>query len=155
MDTVLDKKNKNKNMTPNGEQAIPVKDVLADHQTIKSKQNGNAVVQVKETPDKVKTDLWDGSKEIIDIKIAEVIAQVDQLEQDNAIVTNAEIDSLLRVAQKEILTDKLVKGNKKVDPAVLLAEAEFELDKSFRDQIFETLKNGYLKVRTAVADRNN
>jgi len=37
----------------------------------------------------------------------------------------------------------------------LLTEVEGELDQSFRDQIFEKLKSGFLKVRTAVADRNN
>jgi len=35
-----------------------------------------------------------------------------------------------------------------------LAEVEDELDESFRDQIFDALKTGYLKLRTAVADRN-
>jgi len=36
-----------------------------------------------------------------------------------------------------------------------LNEVEGELDISFREQIFESLKTGFLKVRTAVADRNN
>ena len=35
-----------------------------------------------------------------------------------------------------------------------LTEVEDELDQSFRDQIFDSLKEGFLKVRTAVADRN-
>ena len=33
-------------------------------------------------------------------------------------------------------------------------DEEDELDESFRDQIFDALKSGYLKLRTAVADRN-
>jgi hypothetical protein len=36
----------------------------------------------------------------------------------------------------------------------LLNQAETELDLSVRDQLFEALKSGYLKVRTAVADRD-
>ena len=73
----------------------------------------------------------------------------------NAEITDAEIDSLLRAAQQELFTDKILNSEGKVDAMALLTEVEEELDDSFRDQIFEALKQGYLKVRTAVADRNN
>ena len=42
-----------------------------------------------------------------------------------------------------------------VDAMALLAEAETEMDQTFREQLFIKLKNGFNKVRTAVADRNN
>lgn len=92
--------------------------------------------------------------EILDAKIAEVIAQVNVMELHGNI-TDAEVDSLLMNAQKEILMQKLVENNNTVNAMALLTEVEEELDQSFRDQLFETLKAGFLKVRTAVADRND
>lgn len=92
--------------------------------------------------------------EILDAKIAEVIAKVDAIESKGK-VTDAEVDSLLLRAQREILKEKIFITGNSVNALALLSEVEEELDQSFRDQIFETLKTGFLKVRTAVADRNN
>ena len=94
------------------------------------------------------------SKEFIDIKIAEIVAQVALLESENSTVTDAEIDSLLRGAQRQLLEDKIFRNDRSVDAMALLADVEDELDTSFRDQIFDALKDVFLKVRTAVADRN-
>jgi hypothetical protein len=91
----------------------------------------------------------------VESKVQEVIAQVDALEEKNMTLTDVEVDSLLRKAQEEILRDKLFNQSGSVDALALLTEVEGELDESFRDQIFESLKAGFLKVRTAVADRNN
>ena len=96
------------------------------------------------------------SEEIISEKVSEVMNQVTLIEDiSEAEITDAEVDSLLRAAQREILTDKLLNPEGKVDAMALLTEVEDELDESFRDQIFEALKQGYLKVRNSVADRNN
>ncbi len=95
------------------------------------------------------------SNELIDTKIAEVLARVNVLEVNNKELTDLEVDSLLRQAQKEILTQKLLNSDNTVNPSALLSQVEEELDQSFRDQIFEKLKSGYNKVRTAVADSNN
>lgn len=94
------------------------------------------------------------SKELINAKIVEIVAQVALLEKENSTVTDAEIDSLLRGAQKQIVEDKIFRADKSVGAMALLADVEDELDQSFRDQIFDALKDGFLKVRTAVADRN-
>ncbi len=93
-------------------------------------------------------------EEIINTKILEIVAAVDSLELNSAALTEAEVDNLLRSAQEEIVRDKLFNQNGSVDAMALLTEVEDELDQSFRDQIFESLKAGFLKVRTAVADRN-
>ncbi|MFS4494882.1 hypothetical protein [Maribacter sp. 2308TA10-17] len=93
-------------------------------------------------------------EEIINTKILEIVATVDSLELNRDALTEAEVDDLLRNAQDEILREKLFNQNGSVDAMALLTEVEDELDKSFRDQIFESLKTGFLKVRTAVADRN-
>ncbi|MBU2995089.1 hypothetical protein KO500_01525 [Cellulophaga baltica] len=92
---------------------------------------------------------------LIEVTINDLVAKVDSLELNNVAITDAEVDSLLRRAQDEILEQKLFKNTNKVDAMALLNEAENELDASFRDQLFDKLKNGYLKVRTALADRNN
>jgi len=92
---------------------------------------------------------------IIEEKITAVIAQVALLESQNVLATDKEVDSLLREAQKEILVSKIVSEDGVVDASALLLEAEQELDRSFRDQIFDALKSGYLKAKTAVANRNN
>ncbi len=93
--------------------------------------------------------------EIINTKILEIVSTIDSLELNNTVLTNVEVDNLLRNAQEEILRDKLFNQNGQVDAMALLTEVEDELDQSFRDQIFKSLKTGFLKVRTAVADRNN
>ncbi|WP_430909491.1 hypothetical protein [Maribacter sp. 2-571] len=92
----------------------------------------------------------------IDKKVSEVIALVEELEtvQETAL-TDAEVDSLLKRAQNELLAERKLRETYQVDAHSLLADVEDELDESFRDQIFGKLKTGFLKVRTAVADRNN
>ncbi len=99
--------------------------------------------------------LNDGAETAIGIKIAEVLAKVDDLEQNDVALTDAEVDSLLLQAQKELFNDRLFRKDHSVDAMVLLADVEEELDQSFRDQIFDKLKTGFLKVRTAVAQRND
>lgn len=94
------------------------------------------------------------SEAVLDQKIAEVLAQVDAMEL-NTNITDAEVDSLLQNAQQDIIRENLFNQNHSVNAMALLTQVEEELDQSFRDQIFETLKTGFLKVRTAVADRNN
>ena len=91
----------------------------------------------------------------IDQKIAEVIAQVKFLEDNKESVTDAEVDSLLRNAQEELVAESAVQNEQDIDATALLAGVEDELNETFRDQVFERLKNGFVKVRTAVADRNN
>ncbi|MCK0161799.1 hypothetical protein [Allomuricauda sp. F6463D] len=99
--------------------------------------------------DKVKLN----SDKLIAQKVEEVVAHVTLMESAQQDVSDAEVDSLLRAAQRQILTEKLF-TNGSVDAKSLLAEVEGELDNSFRDQIFDALKTGYFKLRTAVADRN-
>lgn len=100
-------------------------------------------------------DLPAQTNEVIDAKIAQLVEQMDLLEQHQVEVTNAEIDSLLRNAQQEILQEQLFLKNNSIDAMALLTQVEDEMDQSFRDQIFDALKDGFLKVRTAVATRND
>lgn len=67
-----------------------------------------------------------------------------------------EIETLLAQAQKEVSTQTAISKEKsKVNAKGLLDEVEFDLDESFRDKVFQTLKTGYKKVSTAVVHRND
>ena len=84
-----------------------------------------------------------------------VVAQVDAMESEGALVTDAEIDSLLQQAQEAIAQKRRVTSEGRVDAMALLDQAEFELDRSFREDIFEKLKSGFNKVRLAMAHKND
>jgi hypothetical protein len=112
------------------------------------------VASVERIVPEKKGDELEISDDIINTKVAGIVAQLDVLEQYST-VTDAEVDSLLKRAQQEILQEKIFKTDKSVDALALLTEVEGELDQSFRDQIFNSLKASFIKVRTAVADRNN
>ena len=85
-----------------------------------------------------------------------ILTEVAQREQEGgAVVTDAEIDSLLREAQERIAALAYRMPRDSVDARSLLSAAESELDQTFREELFEKLKDGFRKVRTAVADRNN
>ncbi|WP_149277279.1 hypothetical protein [Pareuzebyella sediminis] len=116
-----------------------------------------AIEPVPQVQEKVTvvTQAYEGlSEALINTKVSEIVAQVAMLERNNTTVSEAEIDALLHEAQQQLLKEKIFTKDNSVDPAALLADVEQELDKSFRDQLFDVLKEGYIKVRTAVADRN-
>lgn len=98
-------------------------------------------------------------KEVTDLDIAdkleEVLAQVNSMENNSITVSDEEIDSLLMAAQREILAEKTLGENGKVDALALLNEVELELYDDQRNPLFIKLKEGFFKLRTAVADRNN
>ncbi|HKL90322.1 MAG TPA: hypothetical protein VJ880_03980, partial [Allomuricauda sp.] len=114
----------------------------------------NTAIAEEEVKEPLRDEIKINSDRLIAQKVEEVVAQVQIMENAHQDVTDAEVDSLLRAAQQQILTDKLFTEGGSVDAMSLLAEVEDELDESFRDQIFDALKSGYLKLRTAVADRN-
>ncbi len=92
---------------------------------------------------------------LINKKIEEVLVQVTNMESDDNKLTDLEVEALLVQAQNEVLEETLVRKDNSIDPNALLSQVELELDQSFRDQIFDKLKIGFKKVRTALADRNN
>jgi len=114
----------------------------------------NTAIAEEEVKEPLRDEIKINSDRLIAQKVEEVVAQVELMETAQQDVSDAEVDSLLRAAQRQILTDKLFTEGGSVDAMSLLAEVEDELDESFRDQIFDALKSGYLKLRTAVADRN-
>ena len=96
-------------------------------------------------------------KEILeDKKVTEIVAQIQNLKSKGQTVTDADIEALLVQAQKEIRYQTMAQeGALVVDANALLKDVESDLQQSFRNKIFEALKNSYVTVKTAVAERNN
>lgn len=88
-------------------------------------------------------------------KVEEILVAVLANEVEKGSVNPNEIDALL---SKAVLQLSIEKQNSQVttniDPEDLLYEVEMELEQSFREKVFEILKEGYLKARTSVANRN-
>ena len=91
-----------------------------------------------------------------DKKFTDVMAEIKTLDSDGSAVTEREIDSLLKAAEKEIARNKIFnEDTQTVDADALLQDVEGELEQSFRTRVFEALKTSYNSVKTAVAERNN
>jgi len=91
-----------------------------------------------------------------DLKIKDLVAQVQELKKINNTVSDAEINALLDQAQKDIALHKLYnETTKKVDANALLQSVEDDLEQSFRDKAFKAIKSGYYYVKTSVTERNN
>lgn len=86
-------------------------------------------------------------------EIEELLATVNQREETGVSVTDAEIDRLLAEAAAEIQQKESIK-TPGIDAEKLLAEVEDEIYQSFKEKIFIVLKVGFVKARTAVANRN-
>ena len=91
--------------------------------------------------------------EIDETAAAEVI---ENIKETSAIQLDREVDSLLKLASKQLTTNKLIKeSSKTVDANTLLEEVQDDMGQSFRSRVFEALKDSYETVKTAVAQHNN
>ena len=119
----------------------------------------DVVAQVEtETPNNIHENIIKSESVLSyeDIKLQEVVAQVQELKKANNQVSDAEINALLDQAQKDITLYKLYnESTKKVDANALLQDVEADLDQSFRERAFIAIKSGYNFVKTTVAERNN
>lgn len=133
--------------------------VLADEGEGNEKTNSNLVIveNINKENISLKKEKQLHAEELTfeEQKIQEVVAQVQALENENKVVTEADVDALLVEAQKEIAINRLSQQTTgSVDANALLESVEQELDKSFRDKVFEAIKTSYNSVKTAVAQRN-
>jgi len=86
----------------------------------------------------------------------EIVAHISEIENAKDMVTDEEIELLLKSAEED-----LVKNNnnmvrtKMADASSLLQDVETDLEKSFRDRMFNTLISGYNTLKTAVVERND
>ena len=89
-------------------------------------------------------------------KLNDVVAEINRLNVANNGVSEAEIDSLLKHAERDILTNRIYnEKTRTVDANALLQDVEADLEQSFRTRVYEALKSSYVTVKTAVAERNN
>ena len=89
-------------------------------------------------------------------KLNNVLEAVADAKTKNQEISEQLIDSLLKNANREILKAKILKKKTNVvDANLLLQDVEEALGQSFRTKIYEALKDGTKKARTAIADRNN
>lgn len=94
---------------------------------------------------------------IMDKRINELVAQEEQLQQNSTTVSAVsaeEVNMLLTNAEHKIQTEKTL-DSKRIDPAALLGDVEFEMEYTFREKIFTALGEGYNIIKTAVVERNN
>ena len=102
-----------------------------------------------EVVEKLKTN------DYINLKVEEVVATVANL-QKNTDVTAEDLETLLQKAQRDIANQRLLdQATTTIDPASLLNDVENELERGFRDKVFDVLGEGFNKIRTAVVERNN
>lgn len=92
-------------------------------------------------------------EKIITQNVEEAVAQVEDKES----VTDAEIEALLKNAQRDIISKKIINQNTNtVDANALLLDVEAEVaPTSFRNKIFDAVVEGFEITRDAVANRNN
>jgi len=131
--------------------SITKQPVNNQEEAIAVKINKGEEIEKKLIPEKVQF-----SKEefLFNTKVDEVVAKVQELKNNNTTITEKEIDALMANAQREIKTERILSGYK-VDAAALLNDVEMELERSFRDKVFEALGDGFQIIRTAVVERNN
>ena len=90
-----------------------------------------------------------------DDAIVTVFIEARRIEEAEGEISEETIDSLILKAQQRIkITRALQKSNTTKAAMALLQDVEEELDQSFKDKVFELLKKGMVKVKTAVAERN-
>ncbi len=96
------------------------------------------------------------SDKILDLKLSDALAEVLTHTENDQLVTDEEVNNLLEEAAAKISRNRYQSNFAagKVNAKDLLQEVEVEMDNSFRDKIFEMLKDGYFKAKTAVANRN-
>lgn len=105
-------------------------------------------------------DISNAQKEIVNkeaiINTDAVVKAIESFKAENITVTDREVDSLLKLASKELFKEKLQKETAKiVDAKSLLEEVEEDMGQSFRSKVFDALKDSYNAVKTKVAERNN
>ncbi|MCH4824020.1 hypothetical protein ML462_12645 [Gramella lutea] len=85
-------------------------------------------------------------------EVLDIMAKGEKIAED---YTEAEVDALLAQAASELSKERILDHEGVVSADALLADVEFEVDQSFRQEVFDFLKEEFLKAKTAVATRND
>lgn len=116
----------------------------------------STIAKTEKTATSEQVELEAEKQSFEDKKVSEIVAHINEIKSQGQTVTDADIEALLLKAQKEITFQSVLKeSTMTVDANSLLQDVESELQQSFRNKIFEALKNSYETVKTAVAERNN
>lgn len=128
-------------------------DIQKEQITIKDGQN----MEIKEPSESIaKIDEEIVAKKTIEEEaVLEIAIQIAVLNEKNIGVTDEEIDLLLKEAQLKIAMKKQVESGLSVNAYALLVEVENELDPTFKEKVFDVLKENYYSVKNAVAQRND
>lgn len=140
--------------------------IITDEETVKRVKSKDVITSSKRQPSysnnvkAIRSITPQASKNesetLENIMVSEMVAQIQNMKDNGQSVTEADIDLLLAKAQKAIHYKSVVtENNYAVDANALLKDVESDLQESFRNKIFEALKNSYETVRTAVVERNH
>ncbi|OBX23917.1 MULTISPECIES: hypothetical protein [Bizionia] len=151
----------NKSLVENLATDIPTNNQTSKRQKVSAKRytsvDKNEAREMTTNNTNVVEKISNKSKQIINNNTSE--NTIAQSEVSNVIVDsdlNSEVDALLKQATSKVSS---VSGSEETDyninPNNLLEDVEMDLEKSFRDKVFETIKTNFTIVKTAVADRNN
>ncbi|SHH01446.1 hypothetical protein [Winogradskyella jejuensis] len=127
----------------------------------KKENRAVAKVEKQKLPELDKLELKKSSVDDLlhtpEVEFNSVIAVLQDSKSENKnTVTDQQIDSLLKVANRELFMDKTIKKKTNVVNAeALLQDVEEAMGESFRTRIYKTLKGGYEEVKTRVAKRND
>jgi heme exporter protein D len=114
------------------------------------------IAQTEQKPEQSETLETLKENDFIKLKVDEVVAQVENLKKNNITVSSEDVAVLLQNAQRDIANQRLLEqSTATIDPASLLNDVENELERSFRDKVFNALGEGFNTIRTAVVERNN
>lgn len=98
-------------------------------------------------------------KNITDAEVEALLADaMEQLHKDQAIpsdFTDQDVEALLAEATDQLNKEYGMIASEESAADNLLQEVERELEHSFREKVFEVLKESFQKTRTAIANRNN
>lgn len=154
VEKIAPKKETEKKQKPNSDQlkSLPQKKSEID----KKIESVEAIAKVTkvEAEQALKTTLEKEEDKLFNNKVDEVVASVKKMQENNTEINVTDVEALLNNARREIETQRIL-NNPKVDATALLEDVEWELEKSFRDKVFDALGEGFQKVRTAVTERND
>lgn len=121
---------------------LPEKEPILKIETaiaVQEKRVENAIFESEET-------------EMIDVPGIE--ESVSEATPPPSAVSDAEVDALLNAAMADLERNRSLYALQPVDAEELLHQVEYELEQNFRQKVFEVLKEGFSKAKTAVANRN-
>jgi hypothetical protein len=87
------------------------------------------------------------------VKANEVAIAIHHIAEVKGEVTEHELDSLLKNAQRQIAMEKLKSNNQPTNDTALLNEAEKEMESSFRDKTLSIFKRRFKTIKIALKDQ--